>query len=121
VSVPVSGVVVKKCKNSCNVSTFYTFLVKIICHLYFSPNIISGDESRMRWARHVACGYHQVEHSDEIGSKEIEWEGTDWIHLVRGRDVAACSKHGFYKTREMCGLTKDMIRAQDVLVLLVSP
>jgi hypothetical protein len=77
-----------------------------------------GDESRMRWARHVACGYHQDENNVEIDSKEIGWEGMDWIHLVRERDVAACSKHGFYKTREMCGLTKDMICAH---IILTSP
>jgi hypothetical protein len=40
----------------------------------------------------------------EIYSKEIGWVGMDWFHLIRERDVAACNKHGFYKTREMCGL-----------------
>ena len=78
-----------------------------------------------------ACGYHQdekfievwsenltaqlCEGNVEIYSKEIGWEGMDWIHLVRWRDVSACSKHGFYNTREMCGLTKDMFYTQYII------
>ena len=54
----------------------------------------------------------------ELDSKGTGWEGVDWILLVRQRDVAASSKRGFYKTWEMCGLTKYMVCAQDILALL---
>jgi hypothetical protein len=58
----------------------------------------------MRWARHVACGYNQHENNVEIDSKEIGWEGMDWILDVWTGFISY--KRGTWRLAVNMGFTK---------------